>query len=174
MPRLLAALLLCFALCARAAVGWAGGWEPFFKPAQGDMRAELALAREAGKQGLFVMYQFEACPYCARMKREILSRADVQQAYRKHFTSIQVDTTGTRPMRGFDGRTLPEKDFAKSLGIHGGPIFVFYSLDGKALLTYREPLYDAPSFIALGDYVANGAYKQVPFQVYVRANRKGG
>jgi hypothetical protein len=33
---------------------------------------------------------------------------------------------------------------------------------------------DALTFIALGDYVASGAYKQVPFEVYVRSHRKGG
>jgi thioredoxin-related protein len=167
MPRFLAAVLLSFALQAQA-----GGWEPFFKPAAGDMRAELAQAREAGKQGLLVMYQFEACPHCKRMKRDILSRDDVQRAYRPHFAAIQVDTLGTRPVRGFDGRTLPEKDFAKSLGIHGGPIFVFYSLDGQALVTYPAPLYDAPSFIALGEYVASGAYRDMPLPVYVRGNRR--
>ena len=66
MPRLLAAVLLILALHAQA-----GGWEPFFKPAAGDMRAELAQARKEGKRGLLVMYQFEACPHCKRMKRDI-------------------------------------------------------------------------------------------------------
>jgi thioredoxin-related protein len=179
MPRFLAAVLTLTLLALAPATRADDGWKRFFSPSKGDMQAELAQARKAGKQGLFVMYQFEACPHCARMKRDILSREDVRQAYQRRFASIrfasiQVDTLGTRPMRGFDGRTLAEKDFAKSLGIHGGPIFVFYALDGEPLLTYRAPLYDAPSFIALGEYVASGAYRDTPFPVYVRNHRKTG
>ena len=149
--RRLAALSLTLALLGLArAAGAAEPWERFFSPFLGDLRAEADDARKAGKQGLLVMYQFEECPYCAKMKREVLSRPEVQAAYGKRFTSIEIDTRGAQPITGFDGRTLPEKDFARAQGIRGTPTFVFYSLEGKVLAT-RVGTMDAPHFVLLGE-----------------------
>ena len=66
MRRALAALAL---LCALAPAFAAEGWEKFFELSLGDLREEAAEARKSGKQGLVVMYHFDDCPYCARMKQ---------------------------------------------------------------------------------------------------------
>jgi len=169
MRRLLSLFLLAFALGA----GAAEPWEKFFDLSLGDLRAEVAEAAKAGKQGLLVMYQFEECPYCARMKREVLSRPDVQRAYRSRFQAIEIDTRGSQEITGFDGKTMPEKDFARASGIRGSPVFVFYSLEGKAMLTHAGAINDPASFILLADYYSTGAYRDTPFIAYVRAHRKG-
>ena len=70
MKRVLSALLFLFALSPAIA---AESWEGFFELSFGDLRAEAAVAQKTGKQGLLVMYYFEECPYCARMKREVLN-----------------------------------------------------------------------------------------------------
>ena len=132
--RLVAAVAVAI-LAKVSAAGAAEPWERFFSPFLGDLRAEADDARKAGKQGLVVMYQFQECPYCAQMKRDVLSRPDVQEAYRKRFTVVEIDTRGAQPITGFDGRTLPEKEFARAQGIRGTPTFVFYALDGKILAT---------------------------------------
>jgi len=145
----LAALAVVFLAAASAALA-TEPWERFFSPFLGDLRAEADEARKAGKQGLVVMYQFEACPYCARMKREVLSRPEVQEAYRRHFVALEIDTRGSQPITGFDGRTLPEKDFARAEGIRGTPTFVFYALDGRKLATSVGAA-NAPEFILRGE-----------------------
>jgi thioredoxin-related protein len=170
MGRLLALLLVSFACAA----GAAEPWERFFQPSLGDLRAEADEAQKAGKQGLLVMYQFKECPYCAAMKRAVLSRVDVQDAFRAKFAAIEVDTRGSNEIVGFDGRAMAEKDFARANRIPGAPVFVFYGFDGQVLKMQVGPVNDAPTFMALGDYVASGAYRQVPFEVYVRSHRKGG
>src|SRR5215813_5388829 len=131
MRRLLAVALTLSLVAAVCTAGAAEPWEKFFSPFLGDLRAEAEDARKAGKQGLVVMYQFQECPYCAQMKRDVLSRPEVQEAYRKHFVAIEIDTRGSQSITGFDGRTLPEKEFARAQGIRGTPTFVFYSLEGK-------------------------------------------
>ena len=133
-------------LATVSAAGAAEPWERFFSPFLGDLRAEADDARKAGKQGLVVMYQFQECPYCAQMKRDVLSRRDVQEAYHKRLTAIEIDTRGAQPITGFDGRTLPEKEFARAQGIRGTPTFVFYSLDGRILATSVGTA-NAPDFI---------------------------
>ena len=163
MRRLAGALLLALALVpARAAEGW----EKFFELSFGDLRAEAAEARKAGQRGLVVMYHFEECPYCARMKREVLSRADVQAAYRRQFRAIAVDTRGSQEVIGFDGRALPEGEFARAAGVRATPTFQFYSPDGALLYTQSGALYDPAEFVLLGDYVASGAHRSASFAEY--------
>jgi len=145
--RLVAAASLALAFFgAIPSAGAVEAWERFFSPFLGDLRAEADEARKAGKQGLVVMYQFQECPYCAQMKRDVLSRPEVQEAYRKRFTAVEIDTRGAQPITGFDGRTLPEKDFARAHGIRGTPTFVFYALDGRILATSVGTA-SAPEFI---------------------------
>ncbi len=168
MRRLLGALLLALALVpARADEGW----EKFFELSFGDLRAELAEARKAGQRGLLVMYHFEECPYCARMKREVLSRADVQAAFRRNFRAIAIDTRGSQEVTGLDGRTLPESEFARAAGVRSTPTFQFYAPDGALLYTQRGALYDPADFILLGDYVASGAHRSASFADY-KLNRQ--
>ncbi len=144
----------------------------FFHPFLGDLKAEAADAKKAGKQAIVVMYEFDDCPYCARMKREVLSRPDVQTYYRKHFQVFQIDTRGDQQITGFDGKNQIEKEFARAAGIRYTPTFIFYGLDGKVLVTQRGALYDPKEFMLLGEYVASGAYRSRSFARYLQS-RKG-
>lgn len=144
----------------------------FFHPFLGDLRAEAADAKKAGKHAIVVMYEFDDCPYCARMKREVLSRPDVQEFYRKNFQVFQIDTKGDQEITGFDGKDSIEKEFARAAGVRATPTFVFYGFDGKPLLTRTGGIYDPKEFILLGEYVASGAYRSETFAKY-RQSKKG-
>jgi thioredoxin-related protein len=169
--RIAAALLFVFAL---SPAGAAEGWERFFELSFGDLRAEAAEAQKAGKQGLLVMYHFDDCPYCARMKREVLSRPEVQSYYAGHFRAIAIDTRGDQEMTGFSGKVLPEKAFARAAGVRATPSFQFFAPDGKLLATYAGAIYDPAEFLLLGEYVASGAYRNSSFAAYRQAKHKRG
>lgn len=161
--RHLLALLLVLGACA---AGAAEPWEAFFSPSLGDLRAEAAEARKAGKQGVLIMYQFAECPYCARMKREVLSRPDVQGFYRSRFHAIEIDTRGALEVTSFHGLTLREKAYARAAGVRGTPTFVFHGLDGKVLATHVGAIFDPQEFLQLGEYVASGAYRDASFAAW--------
>ena len=171
MRRALAALAF---LCALAPALAAGSWENFFELSFGDLRAEAAAAQNTGKRGLVVMYHFEDCPYCARMKSEVLSRPEVQAWYRKHFRAIAVDTRGALDVTGFSGRALPEKEFARAAGVRATPSFQFYGPDGALLATQAGAIYDPAEFMLLGEYVASGAYRNASFAAYKQSRQKRG
>jgi thioredoxin-related protein len=169
--RIAAALLLLLALApARAAEGW----ERFFELSFGDLRAEAAEAQKSGKQGLLVMYHFDACPYCARMKREVLARPEVQSWYAAHFRAIAIDTRGDQEMTDFSGKVQPEKEFARAAGVRATPSFQFFAPDGKLLASHAGALYDPAEFLLLGEYVASGAYRNSSFAAYRQAKHKRG
>ena len=165
------ALLFAFATAPTLA---AEPWERFFELSFGDLRDEAAEAKKAGQQGLMLMYHFDDCPACARMKREVLSRPEVQAHYRARFRVIAIDTRGSNEATGFDGRALPEKDFARVRGIRASPSFQFYAPDGRLLATHAGAIYDPAEFMLLGDFVASGAYHSVSFAVYKQSRQKRG
>ncbi|MEO8144666.1 MAG: thioredoxin family protein [Betaproteobacteria bacterium] len=171
MKRLLATLALALALLPAQA---ADGWDKFFELSFGDLRAEAADAKKDGKLGLLIMYHFDDCPYCARMKSEVLSRPGVQAHFRKTFRAIAIDTRGSQQITGFDGRTLPENEFARTVGLRGTPTFQFYGVDGTLLATHAGAIYDPAEFMLLGDYVASGAYRTASFTVYRQSRQKRG
>ena len=165
--RLLLALLLCAALPA-----WgAEAWEAFFDPFLGDLRAELDEARRTGRKGAVIMYHFEACPYCQRMKREVLSRPEVQEGYRSDFVRLAIDTRGAQSITGLDGKALPESAFAKAQKVRGTPTFDFHGVDGERLYRHVGGLFDPAEFLLLGRYVASGAHRSLTFSEYKRQTK---
>lgn len=165
------ALLLAF---AAASVQAAENWDRFFEPSFGDLRAEAADAKKEGKLGLVVMYHFEECPACARMKREVLSRPEVQAHYRKIYRAIAIDTRGAQQITGFDGKAMPENQYARAIGVRATPSFQFYSADGALLITHAGAIYDPAEFMLLGEYVARGAYRSSSFTAYKQSRKKRG
>ena len=171
-----ALLLLCLLLPAAAQaapkVQYRDPVDYFFQPFLYDLQAAAQDAKKAGKSAIMVMYEFEDCPYCRRMKREVLSRSDVQAYFRRHFQLFQIDTLGDQTVTGFDGKDLIEKKFARAAGVDRTPTFVFYSLDdGKPLVTWVGGLYDPKEFILLGRYVASGAYRSRSFAQYLKSKK---
>jgi thioredoxin-related protein len=162
--RFLLALALLVSFPAKADASW----DAFFSPFLGDLRAEIDEARRTGRKGVMVMYHFDACPYCQRMKDEVLVRKDVQEGYRKAFVTLAIDTRGAQPITGLDGRTLPEGAFAKEQKVRGTPTFDFYGPDGERLYRHVGGLFDPAEFLLLGRYVASGAHRSLTFREYRR------
>ena len=167
-----AAARLFFLLIVSSALHAAEPWEAFFDPFLGDLKGELADARAAGKRGVVIMYHFEECPYCRRMKQEVLWRPRVQQQFREHFTVIAIDTRGAQPITGIDGRTLPEKDFARSQGVRGTPTFDFYAPGGERLYRHVGGIFDAGEFLLLERYVASGAFRSQTFAQFKEKEKR--
>ncbi|MBX3667411.1 MAG: thioredoxin family protein [Rhodocyclaceae bacterium] len=141
----------------------------FFDPNLGDLQGDLQAARSQGKMGMLIMFEMDECPYCRRMKETVFPRPDVQTFFRQHFVIIAVDVLGDVKMRDPAGHELREKDFARSMGATATPTFVFFDLDGRVLVRHVGATRDAKSFLRLGHYVVEGAYKNKSFAEYLRA-----
>jgi thioredoxin-related protein len=164
-------LVLCATWVLPLPAGAAGpeAAEKFFAPFLGDLRAELAEAKSTGRVGVVAMFHFDDCPYCARMKANVLSRQDVRSFYARRFVAVPVDTRGDTEITDFSGRTWKEKDFARSVPIAGTPTFVFYGLDGKPVARHVGEIKDPGEFILLGEYVATEAWRKQSFKEFLAA-----
>ena len=172
----LAALLLASGFVAAQSYGVKRDpMQRFFTPSLGDLRSEAADARAAGKQAIFVMYVRDDCPYCERMKRDVLSLEGVQDYYRHNFAVLAVDLRGAVPIVDFAGKSTTEKGFAAAQGVKFSPVIVFYDFDGKPLARHNGEIRDVGEFLLLGRFVASGAYRLHSFAEYKQssAGRKG-
>jgi thioredoxin-related protein len=174
MKRLLLVLALLASVSAIAADKPRDPGQHFFNESFWDFTEELQNAREAGKQGILVMFEMDECPFCHRMKTTVLNQPDVQDYFREHFLIFPVDIEGDVEVVDFKGETTTMKDFAfKQYRVRATPVFAFYDLDGKYIKRARftGATRDKDEFLLLGRYVVEGAYKQQSFTRYKRSAR---
>ena len=148
--------------------------EHFFDTAFGDFTEELANAREQGKEGILIMFEMDECPFCHRMKSMVLNQAHIQDYYKANFLIFTVDIEGDVEIVDFDGQDTTMKDFAfKQHRVRATPAFQFFDLNGKAIkrARYTGATPDAETFLLLGQYVAEGVYKESSFTRYKRNMR---
>ncbi|MBX3651959.1 MAG: thioredoxin family protein [Burkholderiales bacterium] len=135
----------------------------FFDANMGDLRAELADAKAAGKKGILLMYEQEGCPACLYMKQNVLNRSDVQALYRKHFVNFTIDLFGSVPLQDFKGRDITEKAFAAEAKVRATPTFAFHDLNGTEVVRITGAVRDVAEFKLLAEFVASGAYRNRSF-----------
>lgn len=164
MRSFLLAVIMLFALPA-----WAETRDPathFFQPKFGDLQADLQEAKKQGKKGIFLFFEMDDCPFCARMKSTILNQADAQDAYRANFLLYPIDVNGDTELTDFRGNSTTEKAFAFAHRVRATPTLLFFDLDGKLVARHTGPTKDKAEFMLLGQYVAEGAYASQPFVKY--------
>lgn len=141
----------------------------FFHPSFGALPEEAAAAKAAGQVGVLIMFEAEDCPWCAKMKANVLNQPPVQDFYRKHFRILTVDVNGDVPMTDFAGQEMSQKEFAfKHNRVRATPVFAFFDLDGRIMTRFTGASRDAEEFLWLGEFVVNGDWKTITFPAYKR------
>jgi thioredoxin-related protein len=135
----------------------------FFQNKLGDFQAELHTVKQEGKKGIFLFFEMEDCPWCARMKATILNQSAVQDFYRQHFLVYSMDVKGDVPMTDFAGKATTEKAFALENRVRATPTMLFIDGEGKILTRFTGPTRDATEMMMLGHYVTDDAYLHMPF-----------
>ena len=148
--------------------------ESFFDISFGDLPEELAMVEEEEKKALLIMFETEDCPWCTRMKQQVLNRVAIQDYFHEHFRIISVDAEGDVPMVDFDGNEVTSKSFSlQALRVRATPVFAFFDSSGEMITKYTGAVKNAYDFLLLGQYVAQGHYENTRFNQYRRANQPG-
>lgn len=143
--------------------------EAFFAPSFNNMQEELALAC-AGKKLLVIMYEQEGCPFCWKMRRDVLSRKDAQDYYKARFHVIPMDIRGSLDTLDFTGKAMTQKDFSIQQNVRLTPVFIYYDETGKELHRLIG-FYDREEFLLAGDFVLSGAYKTDDFFLWLKKKK---
>lgn len=166
---------LCFAAAQVAAAEVRDPEKYFFDETFWNFNEELETAREEGKKGILLMFEIEDCPFCARMKKTVLNRPDVQDYFKQNFLIFPVDIEGKVEVVDFKGRNMTMKDFAsRQYRVRATPSYLFFDLDGNYIKRTRftGATRNAEEFMLLGQYVVNQEYKNTNFSRYKRAHTK--
>jgi len=166
------ALAAALLLCAYAPV--TAGVDPadFFEPTFHDLPEELAMAARDGKR-LVIMFEQEGCPFCWKMRRDVLNKKEVHDYYHKLFRVIQMDIRGSLPVVDFDGNTTTQKEFSIAQNVRHTPVFIYYGEDGKELHRLIG-FYSKKEFLLSGKYVESGAYATDDFFLWLKKRTTGG
>ena len=144
----------------------------FFDQTWGDFHEELARAKQEGKQGILIFFEMDECPFCHYMKQNVLNQPEVQEYYHKHFLNFTVDIEGDLEVTDFHGKRVKQKDFAfKEYRVRATPVIAFFDLNGKLIHRHTGKTAGVDEFMWMGQYVADGIYKQMPFTRYKRKKR---
>lgn len=144
----------------------------FFNETWGDFKEELVNAKSQGKKGILIFFEMDECPFCHYMKTNVLSQPQVQEYYRQHFLLFPVDIEGDIEITNFKGETTKQKDFAfRENRVRATPVFAFFDLQGNRIHRHTGKTNGVEEFMWMGEYVATGEYKNMPFVKYKRAKR---
>ncbi|TDY01613.1 thioredoxin family protein [Thiohalophilus thiocyanatoxydans] len=148
-------------------------YEHFFNETWGDFQQELNNAREQGKKGILIFFEMDECPFCHYMKENVLNRPEVQEYYRKHFLNFPVDIEGDVEITNMQGEQKKQKDFAfREHRVRATPVFAFFNLEGERVHRHTGKTSGIEEFMWMGEYVAEGIYKDTSFTRYKRDKRK--
>lgn len=147
--------------------------EGFFESTFGDLQEELEIVGEEEKKALLIMFETKDCPWCERMKKQVLNRAAVQSFYQENFRVIAMDAEGDLMVVDFDGNEIEESEFAlKVLRVRATPVFAFFNAQGELIARYTGAFKNAADFILFGQYVVHEKYQDMKFSKYRREQAK--
>ncbi|MEW6445310.1 MAG: thioredoxin family protein [Pseudomonadota bacterium] len=170
--RLLGAFFLSLMLVSTPLMAADGGG--FFDENFGNLKDELAGAKQEGKAGVFVFFEMEECPFCHKMKTTVFSQPEVATYFRKHFRILSIDINGDVEMVNFKGQTTTQKKFAfDEYRVRATPVMGFFDLDGNLVNKYTGPTRDAREFMLLGEFIVSGAFRQPGMNFTVYKKSKG-
>jgi len=125
-----------------------------------------------GEKGVLVFFEMDECPFCHWMKQNVLNQPEVQAYFRERFLAFPVDIEGDIEITDFEGRTMPQKDFAFKVNrVRATPVFAFYDLEGNQVYRYTGRTRNVEEFLLMGRYVADGHYKSTSFTRFKRDQR---
>lgn len=172
LQRLLALPVLLFL----AGLAWGEVRDPgthFFDSTFGDLKEELVKAKAEGKKGVLLMFEMDECPFCQRMKANVLNQSEIQDYYKANFLIFPVDIEGNIDITDFSGKATTQKAMAlEEYRVRATPVFAFFDLDGKLITRYTGATKDVEEFRLLGQYVVDGAYAGTNFPTYRREHQK--
>jgi len=144
--------------------------QPWFKDSFLELSEDLQEASDAGKR-LVIFWEQKGCPYCRQMHQTNLRNRQIVDYINRHFDVIQLNTKGTREVKGFDGKTMSERKFGNKTILQGTPTIQFFvknpaDAKGKSprgATAWRFTGYiPRQEFLNAFVYVQTGAYKTNP------------
>lgn len=157
--KILLSFLLFFQLFAHGA--------DFFDFSDDSYKSDAQNAKDNGKKAIMIFFSMADCPFCSKMKQNVLNQNEVVQYYKENFAIFEHDIDGQIEIEDFEGNAMTQKDFAFKNRVRATPVIAFFDLDGNKIFS-RTGYSNKEEFMLLGKYIAEGIYKTENFVKYKR------
>jgi thioredoxin-related protein len=145
--------------------------EALFDQHFNDYSENLDDAIDAKKEGIFIFFHMEECPFCQKMRRSVLNQPAVIDYFKTHFLNFEIDIESSLNLTNFSGEDTPEKIFAQHHNLVGAtPVLAFFDLTGKRVVR-RTGFANEKEFLLLAQYFVEKAYENERFIRYKRRHR---
>ncbi len=145
--------------------------EALFDQHFNDYSENLDDARDANKDGIFVFFFMDDCPFCQKMERQVLNQPKVIEYFRSHFLNYKINTESDLELVDFEGNDTIERIFAKRHNRIGAtPVLAFFDLKGNRVVR-RTGFANQDDFLLLAKYMVEKAYLKEKFVRYKRKHR---
>ncbi len=136
-----------------------------------DYSENLSDAEDAKKDGVFVFFFMDDCPFCQKMERQVLNQDAVVKYFKSHFLNYKINVESDLELVDFDGNNTIERVFAKKHNRIGAtPVLAFFDLQGNRVVR-RTGFVNQQEFLLLGKYMVEKAYLEENFVRYKRKHR---
>ncbi len=137
-----------------------------------DFQENLVEAKDNNKSGIFVFFHLDDCPFCEKMRKNVLNEPEVLKLYKKQFLNYAVDANGSLEIVDFKGNDTTQREFAsKQYNVFATPVLVFFDLNGK-LVFQRTGFVNKKDFLLLANFVVAKQYQKESFMRYKIKNRR--
>jgi thioredoxin-related protein len=141
--------------------------DDFFNTTADDLQEVLDEANSAHKKGILIFFGMKTCPFCHKMKMNILNNNEIIKFYEKNFLMLELDITSNIEMIDFKGKDTTFKDFANKHRVRATPVIAFFNLKGKKIFK-RTGYMKLEEFKLLGDFIVQNLYLTQRFTKYKR------
>lgn len=138
----------------------------WFKDSFLNLRDDLAEAREAGKDGLFLFFSTQGCSYCHLFIETSLADPPIASRLQEHFDTLGLEIFDDAELTDLAGEATRVKQFALDQGVEFAPTLLFYDGEGQLVLRLTG-YYDPERFGLALDYVTGRHYQQEPFRAWL-------
>lgn len=143
---------------------------PWFKQSFLILREDVEEAARRGKRLMLYFYQ-DGCPYCLQTLRDNFGQKLLADKTQEYFDVISINLWGDREVVDLAGKSMPEKNFAKSVRVQFTPTLLLFDESGNIVLRlngYTPP----PKFDAALDFVGRKLEKRGEFADYLLKNAR--
>ena len=150
-----------------------GAEEPvvFFDENFHDYQENLEEAHDQNKMGIFIFFYLDDCPFCHKMRQQVLTQPEVIDFYKKYFLNYEEDANGSVEVVNFKGKSTTQRRFsAEEYNVFATPVLAFFDLNGK-MIAYRTGFLNQADFLLFGRFVKDKQYLETNFIRYKRKHK---
>lgn len=144
---------------------------PFFNESGFNLEATLKNSVAQNKNGVMIFFGTPDCPFCKRMKQNVLNQPEVQNYFQKQFNLVELNIFDTNKLTNFSGIATTVDQFSKSHRIRLTPTLIFFDNRGERVFKQSGIIADPQEFIWLGRYIARKGFEEESFDRYKRKKR---